>query len=434
MTTKQHFLVTLIRMLYSCCCYLLYPFIIIYLLKRSKNNYNYRLFWNERFAINLQNPTNKPIIWIHSVSVGEVKASKALINILKQQYPKYQILLTIMTPTGRDIANNLFDDIIIHYLPYDIPHNVKNFYQIFNPVICLIMETEIWPNFIFYAHKYNIPIYLINARLSMKSYLLYNKIFIFIKYILNYLTGILCQDQFAVDHFKKLGYKNFIHVTGNTKFDVLENDTFTDKANKHLISLAQFFIQKIKNNKKIIIFASTKNTEEELIIKNIPFDFQDLMIIVPRHPERFKIVENILIKYNINYIKRSDNIPIDDNTQIFLGDSMYEMLMYYSMSDIAVMGGSFNHSGGQNLIEPIFLQQPVILGPSMFNFTDVANNAVNSNCAITVHNIVECFAMITKIINNQNIYNDMRSACDNFVKMNSGASERIINTVAHYLQ
>jgi 3-deoxy-D-manno-octulosonic-acid transferase len=415
------------RYIYSLILYLLTPFIILYLKKRGRKNPDYNYNWNERFGFNLKNNTDKPILWIHAVSVGETRAIAKLIQLIEESYPGYQLLITQMTPTGRATAKSLYPKVIIHYIPYDLPHAVISFYQTFKPKIGLIMETEIWPNLVYYASKYNTALFLINARLSAKSFNGYKKIRFLIKPILNKFSKILSQDIATKKNFIKLGYNGYSEVLGNTKFDLTISEEYFKLAKelKHNIS-----------NKKVVIFASTRDGEEKQIISQIN-DQNYLIIIVPRHPERFKIVEELLIQNKINYVKRSSHEPIAQETQVFLGDSMGEMFMYYSMSDLAVMGGSLNNFGGQNLIEPIFLDKPVILGTSIFNFAKIAKDALHIGCALQIQNINECFITINKLLNQSGAYNEkynqMVHACKSFSRQFQGASQKVIDSISEYI-
>ncbi|MCE2705855.1 MAG: 3-deoxy-D-manno-octulosonic acid transferase [Proteobacteria bacterium] len=409
---------------YSLLVYLISSLIPFYLIKRSKKNPAYKLFWSERFSINLKNNETKPIIWLHSVSVGETRAMVKLIDILERKHPDYKILITVMTPTGRETARSIYSKALIHYIPYDMPHAIIKFYKTFKPKIGLIMETEIWPNLIFYANKLSIPLYLINARLSDKSFNSYKKFNYFITPILNKFTKILCQDNITKDNFIKLGYIKGINVVGNTKFDML--------IDQNCFNTLEFFNQHIRN-KRVVIFSSTREGEEKMIIENIPSKIDYLIIIVPRHPERFMDIENLLIKNKVIYQKKTDNKPIDSGTEVFLGDTMGEMMLYYKMCDLAVIGGSFSNNGGQNLLEPIYLDKPVIFGSSMYNFTTIAYNALNEKCAIQVNNIEECFKKIEEIFSNQEQYDYLVSNCGIFIDKYSGASERIVEDISRYL-
>ncbi|MDQ5922161.1 MAG: 3-deoxy-D-manno-octulosonic-acid transferase [Pseudomonadota bacterium] len=411
------------RYLYSILLYIISPFILFYLKKRGQMNPDYKLNWGERFGIKLINKSKKPLIWLHAVSVGETRAMAKLVLLLESEYPEYQMLITHMTPTGRTTAGTLYPKALLHYLPYDMPHAIINFYKTFKPKLGLIIETEIWPNLIHYAPKYNIPIYLINARLSDKSFKWYKKIKWVLKPILNDFTGILCQDQNSAKNFKSLGFKKEIPIFGNTKFDIIVNE--------NIFLISKFLKQNIQN-KKVVVFASTRDGEEKLIIEALPKKFDYLIIIIPRHPERFSEVENLLKQ--LKYQKRSDNKPIYNDTQILLGDSMGEMMAYYSMADIAVIGGSFSNCGGQNLIEPLYLHKPVIFGKSMFNFAKIAEDSLNHECAIQVDNINSSFNAIDDLFTNENKYKQLSANCSNFISIYQGASQSILNVVKQHIR
>jgi len=192
------------RIIYSLLLYLLAPFIPFYLKKRGKKNPDYLKNWHERFSCKIYNNSNKPLIWLHSVSVGETRAMQKMVFLLREGFPEYQLLITTMTPTGRATAKNLYPSVIVHYIPYDLDFCVRKFYQIFKPKIGIIMETEIWPNLIHYADKYKIPLYLVNARLSDRSYRGYHRFKYFILPIINKFSAILCQDENSMNNFKKL--------------------------------------------------------------------------------------------------------------------------------------------------------------------------------------------------------------------------------------
>lgn len=412
------------RYIYSLLLYLVAPFIPLYLKKRAQKNPNYALFWHERFGINLKNSISKPIIWIHAVSVGETRAMAKLLEILGQTHPEYQILITQMTPTGRETARNLYPNAVLHYVPYDLPHAVIKFYKTFKPKLGLIMETEIWPNLIHYAHKFDIPLFLINARLSNKSFNSYHKVKWLISPVLNKLVGILAQDKNSAHNFANLGFSRQLQIIGNTKFDII-----IDEKNK---VLSKWLAQSL-DGKKVVVFSSTREGEEKLILDNLPRVFDYLVLIIPRHPERFKQVESLIQLTNLAYQKRSDGVAIQAETKIFLGDSLGEMFAYYLMADLAVIGGSFLNTGGQNLIEAIYCNKPVLFGPSMFNFAQVAKDALADQCAIQVQDTKKCFEVIDKLFNNANEYKRLQSNCEEFIGRYKGASQLILQAVEKYL-
>jgi 3-deoxy-D-manno-octulosonic-acid transferase len=410
--------------LYSFLLYILTPFIPVYLLKRSIKNRKYRLFWAERFGLNYTKNTQKPIIWIHSVSVGETRAIAKIVAILTEKYPEYKLLITVTTPTGRDTAIKLYPQAIIRYVPYDFPYAVNKFYRTFSPKIGLIVETEIWPNLIFYAKQYKMPLFLINARLSDKSYESYNKFKFFIGKIINSFDGIICQNNFSRENFLKLGYSKHLEALGNIKFDITYD--------KNSIANLSYLKANIRD-KKVVVFFSTRVGEEEQIINNLPRNINYLIIIIPRHPERFKLVEEILLSNKIKFQKRSQNLPIQQDTLVLLGDSMGEMMQYYHMSNIAVVGGSFSDNGGQNLIEPIMLNKPVIFGTSMFNFIEISENALQYKCALQVSNLKECFFNIEQLFDDEIVYNSMVENCSKFINSYTGASIKTVAVLEKFL-
>lgn len=408
------------RLVYSLITYLLAPLLPLYLLKRGKKNPAYLHNWNERFGVNLKNSYIKPIIWLHSVSVGETRAMQKLVELISRKLPDYQILITTMTPTGRQTAQVLYPQAIIHYIPYDIGFCVRKFYNNFKPKFGIIMETEIWPNLIHFAERYKLPLYLVNARLSNRSYNGYNRFKKLLLPILNQFTGILCQDDNSKNNFFKLGYGGNLKTIGNTKFDLVY-----DSANDIKIKeLGQLF-----DDRKIITFASTRDGEEEILLNNIDLDQDVIYLFIPRHPERFIELENLLIRNKITYCKRSENKRIDSATKVMLGDSMGEMLAYYALSYFVIIGGSFKEFGGQNPIEAIYMNKPVIFGSSMFNFADVAKNSINTGCAIQINSLSELKILINNLIEDNDKYNNLKAYCSKFIDEYCGASEKIFNII-----
>lgn len=412
------------RVIYSGLLYLLVPLIPLYLKKRGKKNPQYLENWHERFGWNLVNPTTKPIIWLHSVSVGETRAMSKLVELFHENLPEYQILITTMTPTGRETAKNLYPYAHIHYVPYDLSFSVQRFYKTFKPKLGIILETEIWPNLIHFAAHNAIPLYLVNARLSNRSYIGYRRFKTVLVSILNNLAGILCQDSNTLNNFAKLNYSGKLELVGNTKFDLSINNDI-----KQIIT--QF--KTMFAGRKVVTFASTRDGEEELILNNLNFSENVLYLIIPRHPERFIVLEELLIERKLNYQKRSENNLIRNNTQVVIGDSMGEMLAYYASSYLAVIGGSFKDFGGQNPLEAIFMQIPVIFGNSMYNFAEVSRNCLADGCAQQIKNITELSIVIHDLVSNNESYDLLKLNCSNFINKYQGASQRIFDIVKQSL-
>lgn len=412
------------RIIYSLLLYLLAPLIPFYLRKRGKKNPDYLKNWHERFSWKIFNNSNKPLIWLHSVSVGETRAMQKMVFILSEKFPEYQLLITTMTPTGRATAKNLYPSVIVHYIPYDLDFCVRKFYQIFKPKIGIIMETEIWPNLIYYADKYKIPLYLVNARLSDRSYRGYQRFKYFILPIINKISAILCQDENSMSNFKKLDYNGTLKTIGNTKFDLTITKEIVDKINQ---------FKGLFSQRKVVTFASTRDGEEQLILDNISLEQDVLYLIVPRHPERFQYLEQLLIDKNINYQLRSKNQNILATTKVVIGDSMGEMLAYYAISYLVVIGGSINEFGGQNPLEAIFMDVPVIFGSSMFNFAEIAKNLLEMNCAKQFSNIQQLNELINKLLLDSTLYGELQQNCNHFIEKYQGASQAVIDNITENL-
>jgi 3-deoxy-D-manno-octulosonic-acid transferase len=412
--------------IYNLITYISIPAIVIYLIKRSLKNKDYRYNWLERFGIRLRNNSSKPIIWIHTVSVGETKAAQELINVYQKTMPKYQILVTMMSATGRAIATKDYPNAIIHYLPYDLNFAMTSFYNKFKPQVGLIFETEIWPNMLRIAERKRIPIMLVNARLSNKSFNNYAKLGILSKFIVNYLSKILAQDVQTAEYFRKLGYTKEIDIIGSTKFDLTINENVQQSI--------ELFKEQLKTTKPIICFASSRDNEEKLFLEAISKNYKDkIFLIIPRHPERFSLVENLIKSYGFKYQKRSTMNILEENTQIILGDSMGELLAYYSVSQIAIIGGSFEKLGGQNPLEAIFMSVPVVFGPHMFNFNKISKMLLDQQVAYSATDINHAISICLEIIE-QDQSQLLKSKCLDFIKKHTGASKKILDSCKSYLK
>ncbi len=266
---------------------------------------------------------------------------------------------------------------------------------------------------------------MVNARLSDKSCKAYKKIKFFIAPVMNTLDGILCQDQSTLTNFIALGYRGFIKVVGSTKFDLSFKNVSAHKLD---------FLKDNCGNKKIITLASSRDTEEKLLVESITNWDNCVYLIIPRHPERFRVVEKLLLDKNIKYQKRSANEMIDKDTQVLLGDSLGEMFAYFELSDIVFMGGSFGNTGGQNIIEPIFMHKPVIFGLSMFNFEEISKNAIKLCCGVQVQDFKEAIKIAESLLSDDNRYKDMVANCRLFIREFQGASDRIMNIVGEKIE
>jgi 3-deoxy-D-manno-octulosonic-acid transferase len=418
------------RNVYTFLLYLLLPLTPLKLLWRAKKQPEYLAHWQERYGCYKQSLT-KPVIWLHCVSVGETRAAEPLINALLQQYPGHQILLTHTTPTGRATSQQLFGDQITRvYLPYDLPFAVKRFLKHFKPVIGVLMETELWFNLIAGCKQHNIPLLLVNARLSEKSTHGYSKLGKLVKQGLQNLTAVAAQTAQDAARLQGLGAVN-VSVIGNIKFDVAP----------HADALVQGKLLRdaLSSARPVLLAASTRDGEEALILAavaqaNIP---NLLTIIVPRHPQRFDEVADLLNKNALNFVRRSslvaDKISVDPHISFVLGDSMGEMFTYYASCDIAFIGGSLLPLGGQNLIEACSMGKPVLIGPHTFNFEQATAMAINAGAAQRVQNSDDLAQHLQALFADTDKQQSMSAAALRFSNESRGATQRTLSLLSQFI-
>ncbi|MFN7095946.1 MAG: lipid IV(A) 3-deoxy-D-manno-octulosonic acid transferase [Gammaproteobacteria bacterium] len=374
------------RIIYSLFFYLMLPFIIIRLLYKSRQSHGYRQRWRERFGW-FQAPEKTGGIWIHAVSVGETIAAVPMIKALQQAYPYKQIIITSMTPTGSERVRALFHDSVFHvYVPYDFPGAVKRFLRKVKPSLLILMETELWPNCLHYCAKQKVPVILANARLSEQSYLGYRRIKRVAAKMLSEISLIGAQAEPDAQRFIKLGAApDKVIVTGSMKFDI----RIADSVQQHASELREA----LHPERPIWIAASTHENEEEHVLKAFQKIRQrvpdSLLILVPRHPERFPKVAELCRKQGYKVVCRSQHQFPNSHTDIYLGDTMGELLILYGASDIAFVGGSLVPIGGHNMLEPAALAIPSITGPNYFNFATIVSLLEEANGLRKIQNTDE---------------------------------------------
>jgi 3-deoxy-D-manno-octulosonic-acid transferase len=414
------------RLAYTCLLYLLLPFLPLRLLLRGRKQPAYLEHWSERFGHYAIRP-NKPVIWLHAVSVGETRAAVPLVQQLLEHYPNHQILLTHMTPTGRETSTALFgSQVLRYYLPYDYPFAVRRFLHHFKPVIGLLMETEIWPNLVHASKRTGIPVLLVNARLSQRSASKYAKFSQLARESLRNLSAIAAQTEEDVRRFNALG-ECPASVMGNLKFDVTPSAS--------LIALGGIFRERFGHNRPVFLAASTREGEEALLLdalrqESIP---SLLTVIVPRHPQRFGEVAELLVKRHIPFQRRSENQPIEPETEVVLGDSMGEMFAYYAAADIAFIGGSLLPYGGQNLIEACAVGTPVLIGPHTYNFSMAVDEAVKAGAAKRVTDAADLAHTLGTLLRDEIQRQAMRAAGLEFSRQHAGATLRLMKMISTYL-
>ncbi|MFA6040944.1 MAG: lipid IV(A) 3-deoxy-D-manno-octulosonic acid transferase [Methylophilus sp.] len=410
--------------IYTLLLYLALPFVPLKLFWRGFKQPEYRLHWGERFGFYAAK-SSKSIIWLHCVSVGETRAAAPLVNMLLAKYPDHRILITNTTPTGRAASYQLFQNTVLHaYLPYDVPFAVKRFLKHFKPQIGLLMETELWFNLMALCNRNSIPLMLINARLSEKSAKGYAKLGRLAKNGLGKLTLVAAQTTEDENRLRILGAANTT-VIGNLKFDV----TVPENCQAQGAELRQL----IDNGRPIFLAASTREGEEQMILDAIS-GIDLLTIIVPRHPQRFEEIENLLKTLNINYILRTHiTKPINSKIQVVLGNTMGELFTYYAACDFTFVGGSLKKFGGQNLIEAASLGKPILIGKYTHNFAAVSAGAIKSGAATQVKDIENLRDKVLYLISHPEKQEQMSVAALNFSKAKTGATLQVLEYMAPYL-
>ncbi|MCZ2175307.1 MAG: 3-deoxy-D-manno-octulosonic acid transferase, partial [Burkholderiales bacterium] len=313
-------------------------------------------------------------IWLHAVSVGETRAAAPIVAALKARHPGHRILLTHMTPTGRRVSEDLFGDGVERaYLPYDYPCAVRRFLRHFRPAIGVVMETEIWPNLVAICKEKGLPLLLANARLSEKSARRYARFPNLTRGALQGLAALAAQTEQDAARLRALGAPQ-VEVLGNVKFDILPAED--------QLALGEVLRGRI-GSRPVLLAASTREGEEALLFAALarhPLG-DALLVVVPRHPQRFEEVAALAAKAGFAVQRRSENAPVAAQTQVLLGDSMGELFAYYAACDVAFVGGSLLDYGSQNLIEACAVGRPVLIGPSTYNFSHAAEQALECGAA-----------------------------------------------------
>jgi 3-deoxy-D-manno-octulosonic-acid transferase len=423
--------------LYTLAWWLALPFAFLYLLWRARRQPDYLHHWAERLG-GAPRLRGRPVIWVHAVSVGETRAAAPLIEALRARYPDHTLLLTHTTPTGRQTGASLFanrswpfghpsamngtlspnpsprgggecrasshaipspptpppegeggvarrsrdvDDrmLVQAYLPYDLPWCVRRFLDRTAPCLGVILETEIWPNLLRACEQQGVPVYLVNARLSERSARGYARLEPLTRASLGRFRGIAAQTAADAQRLQRLGARS-VTVTGNLKFDVpLPADTQGRAARLRAAYGARF----------VFLAASTREGEEALLLEALAgLDLPDLLlVIVPRHPQRFEAVARLIAARGLQLVRRSEGRAVPPGASVFLGDSMGELAAYYAAADLAYVGGSLLPYGGQNLIEAAAAGVPVLIGPHTWNFAEAAEAAVACAAALRVQDV-----------------------------------------------
>jgi len=376
---------------------------------------------------------NAPI-WVHAVSVGEVMAVKNLIGELRTAYPGKHFFISTVTPTGNKIARGITKESdFVAYFPLDLSFIVRSVVNKIKPSLFIIMETEIWPNLISYLHQRDILIVLVNARISDRSFKGYLCIKFLLKPILNKISFFCCQTKNDEERFLRLGVpKEKIRVTGNMKFDG------TDYSDKKIADSADKYrsLLELKAEEKLWVCGSTHPGEEEIILdvyKRLIHEFPQLkLLIAPRHPERSKEVERIVSGFGFRAVFASDFPYKPCNCiarPVFILDVIGELLYYYNIATIVFVGGSLIKKGGHNILEPANLGKPVITGPYMFNFRDIAGLFRENNASLLAYNQEALRQDVKDLLKNPDKITGLTQAAKLVILQNQGATQRNLKNI-----
>ena len=410
------------RLGYTLLLYALLPQALLHLLWRALRQRAYLEHIPERFG-RYTVATGQPLIWVHAVSVGETRAAEPLIDALQRKYPRHRILLTHMTPTGRETGVTLFGDRVQRcYLPYDFPSAVGRFLDHFRPACGILLETEIWPNLVHACRARGTPVYLLSARLSEKSFRKYRRFGALAMATLSEMSGIAAQSTADSNRLKALGAPAVV-VTGNLKFDIAPDAA--------LVAQGKAWRAAWGKSRPVLLCASTREGEEALLLQALQETdiAQWLTVIVPRHPQRFDEVAALLDRAGVPYQRRSASQPLAAQTRVVLGDSMGEMFAYYAACDVAIIGGSLLPFGAQNLIEACAVGCPVIVGPHTYNFAEATQRAVESGAALQVADARGAIAAARELSQDGARARRMAQAGLEFTRAHQGATARTVELI-----
>jgi 3-deoxy-D-manno-octulosonic-acid transferase len=425
------------RFFYSLLLHLAIPAILLRLWLRGENEPGYRKDIGERFGgagvdnrpqVASAGTHPLPAIWIHAVSVGEVRAAMPLVGKLRHAYPGHPVVITCMTPTGRRTARDTFtSDVAVRYLPYDFGWAHRRFLVRWRPMMLIVMETEIWPNLLAACASRDVPTFLVNARLSEKSRAGYAKPLVraIARGALQRFAVILAQSEADAIRLQSLGAR-VVSVTGNLKFDLAVDPTAIARGEQWRLTVGA---------RPVVLVASTRDNEETPLLEAYKSVFSDtaayprpLLVVVPRHPSRFDDVCARIENAGLTVARRTTSEP-SPMMDAWLGDSMGEMQAYYAMSDVPIIGGSFQPLGGQNLIEAAALGKAPIMGPSTFNFAEAVRLAKEVDAMVQVRDAKAAMQEAAALLADRARREAMGARAKAFAAAHAGATERTMAAI-----
>lgn len=416
--------------IYNVLIYLAAPIAILVQLWRGLRDPSYRERVGERFGFGA--PVSGPTIWIHAVSVGEVQAAQPLVAQLRKRHPRYRLVLTTVTPTGAARARLLFGDRVeLRYVPCDLPGSVKRFFDRVQPRLAMILETELWPNLYAECGRRSVPLVLASARVSPRSVSKYRRLVPLFRKTLSHGILIAAQSETDAERFRSIGATpDRTHVTGNIKFD------FQPPAGIEAQGLR--WREQNAPGRPIWVAGSTHEGEETIVLdahRRVLERFPNaLLVLVPRHPQRFDSVRELLAKRNDRSANRSSGTAISSRTSVMLGDTMGELMMFYAAADVAFVAGSLVPIGGHNLLEPASVGRPVLTGPHNFNSEEIAQLLMDAGAAFIVSNTEQLAHAISGLLDTAELRTVMGAAGKAVLDANRGALDRLLTLVDPLLE
>lgn len=426
----------MLRAIYRACWWLVAPIAVLRLLVRSRREQGYREHIDERFGFGRGRlPEDAaPLIWVHAVSVGETRAAEPLVRALVAARPDVRVLITHMTPSGRATSVQLFGDSVLRsYVPYDMPGAVRRFLRAWRPSLGIVMETEVWPTIIDECRRADLPLVLANARMSARSYKRAAKFGSAAHQVFGGFTRVLAQSPADAERLTGLGATN-VAVLGNLKFDMSTPPELVARGRAWRAAIGA---------RPVWVAASTREGEEALVLDAFAaMPTQDaLLILVPRHPQRFDEVAALIERRGLRTMRRSAwggaalaaaaasqvaERPLPGDVTVLLGDSMGELGAYYAAADVAFIGGSLLPLGGQNLIEACGVGTPVLIGPHVFNFTQATADAVSTGAALQVADPADLARALGELFADRGRRVAMAAAAAAFAARHRGATARTV--------
>ena len=416
--------------MYTLLLYLLMPLVIVRLAWRGIRAPDYWQRWPERFGT-VAPALGERVIWIHAVSVGEVMAAAPLVHALFEQRPAYSILITTVTPTGSARVTALFGNNVAHvYAPYDLPGAVSRFLGRVRPQLAIVMETELWPNLFHACQHRSVPLLLVNARLSQRSVAGYRRVRGLAAQTLSAVTEIAAQSGPDAGRFRSLGAdEGRITVTGNMKFE--------QRIPPGLQERAEVLRRDWGAGRAVWVAGSTHEGEDELLLdvfRQLRKQFRNcLLVLVPRHPERFERVADLCRQRGYHTVLRSERLPCRPETDVFIGDSMGELALFYAASDVAFTGGSLVFQGGHNLLEPAALGVPVVTGPHVFNFAEICELLMQAGACVKVTDTDELLGILGRWLGDAHERHRVGQLGREVVENNRGALQSVMAMIDRYL-